>query len=67
MEKLNIEIPVHLVKFLADCAEVGLEGADHYDTALHTNLSHLISEMRVLGNLKAESIKRTADLLGLSG
>lgn len=66
MENIQIEVPVHLMKFLADCAEVGLEGADHYDMALHHNLSQLIAEMRILGKQKADSIKRTAQLLTLS-
>jgi hypothetical protein len=66
MEKLQIEVPVHLMKFFADCAEVGLEGTDHHDTALHHSLSQLIAEMRTLGKQKADSIKRTAQLLVLS-
>jgi len=65
MEYIDIRIPVTIANDLADCIEVGVEGAheEHYTDELHEAISILAGDIRIAAGLKIESITATYNKL----
>lgn len=56
MEYIEVKIPVHVANRLADCIDVGNEGAEMTE-AQHEAVGIVAGEIRIAANLKIEAIK----------